>query len=154
MRALYSEGVRLLTACQLAQSPWQGGGVRVPAQLPPPVWSLEESPGSCGEGLLSGQGLQCVNVCIVCWVCIMREIKGQLQPERRGSQGGAGSKLVHGTFRFLPEQGVVPQRQSDWGGPSLGAAASKSQWESAWPSLSPSVCLSVHLHPKLVSPSL
>lgn len=106
MRALYSEGVRLLTACQLAQSPWQGGGVRVPAQLPPPVWSLEESPGSCGEGLLGGQGLQCVNVCIVCWVCIMREIKGQLQPERRGSQGEQGASWSMGLSDFCQSKGL------------------------------------------------
>lgn len=69
MRALYTEGVRLLTVCQLAQSPWQWAGVRVPTQLSPPVWSLEESLGSCREGLLGGQGLQCVNVCFVCKIC-------------------------------------------------------------------------------------
>lgn len=104
MRALCGEGVRLLAACQLAQSPWQGGGVRVPARLPPPVWSLEESPGSCREGLLGGQGLQCVNVCVVYGVCVIREIKGAVTAREEGKPGGAGSKLVRGTFRFLPEE--------------------------------------------------
>lgn len=151
MRALYIEGVRLLTPCQLARSPWQWAAVRVPTQLSPPVWSLEESPGSCREGLLGGQGLQCVNVCFVCKIC---EVGGQLQPERRGSQREQGASWSNGPPDFCHREGAVLQRQSDWGGPSLGAPISKSQWKSACPSLSPSVCLPIHLHPKLGSLSL
>ncbi|CAB1450873.1 unnamed protein product [Pleuronectes platessa] len=45
-----NEGVLLLCFCQLAPSPWQWAGVRVPVRLPPPVWSLEESQGSCEGG--------------------------------------------------------------------------------------------------------
>ena len=61
---LYIERVRLLTACQLAAGPWQRAGIRVPVQLPPPVWSLEESPGSCGGWM--GRRLRCVFMCVLC----------------------------------------------------------------------------------------
>lgn len=116
MRALHSEGARLFAACQLAQSPWQGGGVRVPARLPPPVWSLEESPGSCGEGLLGGQGLQRVNVRVVCCVCVCKTgDKRAVTAREEGKPGGAGSKLVRGTFRSLPEGRRACRRDSRTG---------------------------------------
>ena len=97
---LYIERVRLLSGCQLAAGPWQWAGIRVPVQLPPPVWSLEESPGSCGEGLRGGGGggggggcrrvgcgvFVCVLLCRVCTIC---KVGGHLQPGRRWKPGGS-----------------------------------------------------------------
>lgn len=84
--ALYIEGVRLLTVCQLAQSPWQWAGIRVPALLLPPVWSLEESAGSCREGLLCGRGVWRVQVCLLLCVCMRCGVWGPWQLGRRWGQ--------------------------------------------------------------------
>lgn len=63
---LTSQGARLLTVCQLASSLWQQAGFYMPTQSQPPVWSLKVSLGPCREGLLSGQGLQSISMCLVC----------------------------------------------------------------------------------------
>lgn len=63
---LTSQGARLLTVCQLASSLWQQAGFYMPTQSQPPVWSLKVSLGPCKEGLLSGQGLQSISMCLVC----------------------------------------------------------------------------------------
>ena len=90
---LYIEAVRLLSLCQLAASPWQRAGIRVPAQLPPPVWALEESPGPRREGLLDGWG---GDVC-ACVGCVLSEYNmwgwGAVVAWEEGKAGGAGSKL-------------------------------------------------------------
>ena len=91
-------------------------------------------------GLGGGWGAGCGVCSCVCCVCIICEVGGHLQPGRRWKLGGAGSKVV-----------LWRRSGRDGRGSSLGAAASESQCESACPSLGPSVCLPVHLHPELVS---
>jgi len=62
---LHIEGVRLLTECQLARSPWQRAGVRVPAQLHHLSGAWKSHGGSCREGFLGvlrgkeGGGVAC-----------------------------------------------------------------------------------------------
>ena len=63
-----------------------------------------------------------------------------------GNIEGAGSELVYWTSILVPHEGFLL-----WG---LGAATTKNHWKCSYPSLSPSVCLPVHLHPKLLSLSL
>lgn len=68
--------------------------------------------------------------------------------------GGAGSKLVLWTSSSLYHRKGLCCKDSQTGADtacSLGETTSKSLWKSVCPSLGPSVCLPVHLHPELVS---
>lgn len=98
-------------------------------------------------GLLQGRPPRWAGVVVCeCVHCVMfvynMWVWGAVAAWEEGKVEGAGSKLVYWTSRLVPQEGFVL-----W---SLGAATTKSQWKCACPSLSPSVCLPVHLHPKLV----
>lgn len=68
-----------------------------------------------------------------------------------GEARGSREQVSSPDLQIFATGGYILWRQSDRGGLNLNAATFKSQWKSACSSLSPSVCLPVHLHPKLQS---